>query len=112
MTAVPFTSSPDGLKLRLHLQPGAKTSGFAGLRQADGPGGKTDTRLVLRLTARAKEGEANEALLTFLATTMKLPKSSITLESGATSRLKTVFLKGCPETLAERLMQAAKMQTN
>lgn len=111
MTAVPFTSIPDGLKLRLHLQPGAKTSGFAGLRQTDGPGGKTDTRLVLRLTARAKEGEANEALLTFLATALKLSKSSITLESGATSRLKTVLLKGCPEALAERLMQAAKIQT-
>jgi uncharacterized protein YggU (UPF0235/DUF167 family) len=44
--------------------------------------------------ARKTEIVANEELCTFLAHKLSLPKSAVSLRSGATSRSKTVLVKG------------------
>lgn len=69
------------LELSLHLQPRAKKNEFAGQH-----GG----RLKVRLTAPPAEGKANAALITFLAETFGVPKSSVTLVAGHASREKRV----------------------
>ena len=62
---------------------------------------------MLRAYVRAvpEDGKANMALLKLLASAFNLPRSAITLESGATSRMKVFHLHGAPATL-EPLLRA------
>jgi uncharacterized protein (TIGR00251 family) len=69
------------LTLTLHIQPGAKRTGFAGLY---GEAAK------IRLAAPPVDGKANAALCAFLAEVCGVPKSAVSLVSGETSRAKRV----------------------
>jgi uncharacterized protein (TIGR00251 family) len=83
----------DTLVLELHVQPGAARSEVAGLH---------GERLKLRLRARAVEGEANSALIEFLAERLGVAKRDVVIESGETSRRKRVRVRGArvsPEAL-------------
>jgi len=71
--------------LELHVQPGAARSEFAG-RHGD--------RLKVRLTARAVDGKANEALVAFLSDHFNVPKRSVRIISGLKSRQKRVQIDG------------------
>ena len=73
------------ITLTLHIQPGAKTTEFAGLH---------GDALKIRLAAPPVDGKANEALIKFVTETLKLPKSAITLKSGQTSRRKVLEVNG------------------
>lgn len=88
-----FRQAADGrITLTLHIQPGAKKTEVAG-RHGDA--------LKIRLAAPPVDGKANEALLRFIADTLGLPKSAVSLKSGQTSRQKVVELVGAaPSTLA------------
>jgi uncharacterized protein len=44
----------------------------------------------IAVTAAPVEGKANEAMLRLLAKTLGIPKSSVTLRTGASSRIKLV----------------------
>lgn len=46
--------------------------------------------LKVRITAAAEDGKANAALLKFLAKQLKIPKSSLVIVSGESSRYKLV----------------------
>jgi len=72
--------------LQLHIQPGAKKTALAGLH---------GEALKIRLAAPPVDGKANEALLSFLASCLQLPKARITLVSGHSSRSKRVRLSDC-----------------
>jgi len=50
--------------------------------------------LKLSLTAPAVEGRANEAGIEFFANLLKVPRSSITIASGQTSRRKVIRVSG------------------
>jgi hypothetical protein len=63
----------------VHVQPGARRAGVAGRHGA---------ALKLRVTARPVDGKANAAVVALLADLLALPRASITLVSGATSRQK------------------------
>ena len=73
------------ITLTLHIQPGAKKTEFAG-RHGDA--------LKIRLAAPPVDGKANAALLKFVAETLRLPKSAVTLKSGQTSRRKVLEVIG------------------
>jgi uncharacterized protein (TIGR00251 family) len=53
--------------------------------------------LKVRVSAAATEGEANAALIAFLAKTLKRPKSSVRVVSGETARVKTLEIAGLDE---------------
>ncbi len=55
-----------------------------------------DGRSVLKARVRAlpEAGAANAALIRLIAKALGLPASAVSLELGATSRVKTLFLKG------------------
>jgi uncharacterized protein (TIGR00251 family) len=53
--------------------------------------------LKIRVRAAPIEGRANEALIAFLAKTLKLPKSRFTLVTGDTARLKQIEIEGLEE---------------
>ena len=82
-----FRQAADGrITLTLHIQPGAKKTEFAGLH---------GDALKIRLAAPPVDGKANEALIKFVAETLKLPKSAVNLKSGQTSRRKVLEITGC-----------------
>lgn len=80
-----WRQSGNDLLLRLHVQPGAKQSELAG-RHGDS--------LKLRIAAPPREGEANDALIRFLAELFAVPQRRVTLESGTGSRQKTLRVSG------------------
>jgi uncharacterized protein (TIGR00251 family) len=53
--------------------------------------------LRVRVTAPPADGKANDAVLALLAKVLRLPKSSIKLVSGGSSRTKIVELDGVAE---------------
>ncbi len=56
--------------------------------------GEQDGRLKIKLTAPPVEGEANQALINFLARWLDLPKRNISLLKGESSRHKLVSITG------------------
>ena len=50
--------------------------------------------LLVRLRAKAVDGAANKALVAFLAKTLGIAKSHITVEQGATARQKRLRVSG------------------
>lgn len=81
------------LTLSLYVQPGARKSGVAGLH---------GEALKIRVAAPATDNLANAGLIGFLSVALDVPKSSISIRRGATSRRKTVEIAGGPE-LADRI---------
>lgn len=53
--------------------------------------------LKVRVRAAPIEGRANEALIAFLATALKVPKSRLSLVTGDTARLKQIEMDGLDE---------------
>jgi uncharacterized protein (TIGR00251 family) len=56
--------------------------------------GELDGALKIALTAPPVDGEANAALVAFLAKKLGVPKRDVTLVAGATGRSKTVAVRG------------------
>ena len=83
-----------GIELFLHCQPGAKKTEVQGIY---------GDRLKIRLAAPALEGRANEALITWISKTLKVPSSKIELLSGDTGRQKRVRILGLGLDQALRL---------
>ncbi len=51
--------------------------------------------LRVKIKAPAVENKANEELVKFFAKSLKLPKSSVFLKSGGTSKHKTLCIENC-----------------
>ena len=85
------------ITLTLHIQPGAKKTEFAGLH---------GDALKIRLAAPPVDGKANEALIKFVAETLKLPKSAVNLKSGQTSRRKVLEISGSSREALASLINA------
>jgi hypothetical protein len=104
MTGLPWRSDPDGLRLAVRVTPRASRNALAGI--VEGPEGRP--LLAVRLAAPPVEGAANSALVKFLASELSLPRSSFSLASGETARIKIVRLVGEPNELAARLSALLK----
>lgn len=76
--------------LAVKLQPGAA------MERIDGWDVDASGRRILKVRVRARpvDGEANEALIRFLAKSLALPKSAVALTRGGQSRLKMIALEG------------------
>ena len=83
---------PD-LVLQVQIQPRASSDAIAGV---------LGDRLKIRLTAPPVEGKANDHLIAWLARLFGVPKSQVTLERGAGSKLKQVRIRS-PKNLPEKL---------
>jgi uncharacterized protein YggU (UPF0235/DUF167 family) len=99
----PWTRTGTGLRLMVRLTPRASEAALGGLREIE-PG---QPLLLARVTAAPVEGAANAALIKLVAKALGLPKSAISIEAGATSRIKALEIDGDPaalEPLLERLL--------
>ena len=76
-----YTRGERALVIRVHAQPGARSTAVAGLH-----GGA----LKIRVQAPALEDRANEALVAFVAQRLGIARREVTLAAGARSREKTL----------------------
>lgn len=93
--SVALTKRKDGsLQFAVGVKPNAASNDLC---TADGS-------VLVRTTAAPKDGEANEAVVRQLSKELRVPKTSITIVSGATSRHKVVAVAGVtPEALVAAL---------
>jgi uncharacterized protein len=74
-----------GVSFAVKVHPRAKKSAITGA---------LGDALKLSLTAPPNEGRANEACVKFFADLLKVPRSSVTIASGQTSRNKVISVAG------------------
>jgi uncharacterized protein (TIGR00251 family) len=75
----------DGVSLAVKVHPRAKKNAITG---------ELGDALKVSLTTPPIEGRANQACVEFLAKLLKVPRSSVTIASGQTSRNKVVRVAG------------------
>ena len=82
--------SPLGsLQLHLRVKPGAS-------RDREGISDVTDTAIDLCVSAQARDGDANRAVVSLLSDVLGVPKSRLRLTHGLKSRDKTVVVGDVP----------------
>ena len=82
---IPINDTPTGVTFAVKLHPRAKRNAITGT---------LGDVLKISLTAPPLEGRANHACIEFLADLLKLPRSSITIAAGQTSRNKLIRISG------------------
>lgn len=105
---MPLRRDGADLLLSVRLTPKSSRERIGGLF-ADAQG---QTWLQASVTAPPDKGKANAALVALLAGALKLPASSILLETGDTSRLKRLRLKDCTPAAEILLKQIASEERN
>ena len=94
---VAIQNSADGATLAVKVRPRAKKNAITG---------EVGDALKLALTAPPVEGKANEACIAFFAKLLKVPRSSVTIAAGQTSRHKVISVAGLS---AEEVRQYLKI---
>jgi uncharacterized protein (TIGR00251 family) len=82
---IPIRDTAGGATFAIKVQPRAKKNAITG---------ELGDALKLALTAPPVEGRANEACIEFFANLLDVPRSSITIASGETSRRKVIRIAG------------------
>ena len=95
---IPIRDTPHGTTFEVRVQPRARKNAILG---------EIGEALKIALTAPPIEGRANEACIEFLAEFLKVPRSSVTIAAGQTSRNKVVRVRGLTATeVADRVRVA------
>jgi uncharacterized protein (TIGR00251 family) len=82
---IPIRESAGAVTFQVKVHPRAKKDALTGVH---------GDALKLALTAPPVEGRANDAVIEFFADLLRLPRSSITIAAGQTSRNKVVRISG------------------
>ena len=96
MTTVWLRRGERQTTLTLHIQPGAKKTGIVGIH---------GDALKIRLAAPPVDGQANAALIAFIADRLGLSRSAVSVKSGLSSRRKVLEVIAAPADTVERLLQ-------
>jgi uncharacterized protein len=92
---IPLRETSSGVTFEVKVQPRAKKNAIIG---------ELGDALKLALTAPPLEGRANAACIEFFANLLKVPRSSVTIASGETSRRKAIRVAGLSaEEVGKRL---------
>jgi uncharacterized protein len=78
---IPISESDTGVTFAIRVHPRAKKAAITG---------ELGDALKVSLTAPPLEGRANDACIDFFAKALKVPRSSVTIASGAGSRNKVI----------------------
>jgi len=87
----------DGVSLTLTIAPRSGRDEVAG---------RNAGAIKIRIRAAPVEGRANESLLEFLAKRLHVPRSSLSITSGATGRRKVVRVRGISADVTEQRLFA------
>ena len=82
---IPLQESGGGVTLAVRVHPRAKKNAITG---------ELGDALKVSLTTPPVEGRANEACVEFFAKLLKVPRSSVTIASGQSSRNKVIRVAG------------------
>ncbi len=97
---IAIRETPQGAVFTVKVHPRARKNAITGA---------VGDAVKLALTAPPVDGKANQAVVEFFAVFFQIPRSSVTITSGETSRLKTVRITGlAAEQIRQKLAQAAK----
>ncbi len=88
----------DGYLLNLKISPNASKNEII----------KSDEGVKVKITAQPVDGKANKALLEYLSKFFKIPKTSIEIVKGETSKEKTVLVKCKNEEKLQKLKEFFK----
>jgi uncharacterized protein len=92
---IPVHDSPSGATFAIKVHPRARKNAITG---------ELGDALKLSLTAPPVEGKANAACIEFFANLLKVPRSSVTIAAGQTSRNKLIAVAGLTaQQLRDRL---------
>ena len=90
---VPVTESAKGITFAVKVHPRARKNAITGT---------VGDVLKLAVTAPPVEGKANQAVIEFFADLFAIPRSSVTIASGETSRNKVVRITGPSRAAVEQ----------
>jgi uncharacterized protein (TIGR00251 family) len=90
---IPIQEGAKGTTFAVKVHPRARKNAITGV---------VGEALKLSLTAPPVEGKANQAVIEFFADLFAIPRSSVTIASGETSRNKVVRIAGVSKPLAEK----------
>jgi uncharacterized protein len=94
---IPLRESGDGVTFGVKVHPRAKKDAITG---------ELGDALKVSLTTPPVDGRANEACIEFFAKLLKVPRSSVTIASGQTSRNKVIRVVGLSAAeLSKRIKQ-------
>ena len=82
---ISIRDTPQGATFTIRVQPRARRNAVMG---------EIGDALKISLTSPPIEGRANEACIEFLAEFLKVPRSSVTIAAGETSRNKVIRIAG------------------
>jgi uncharacterized protein (TIGR00251 family) len=95
---IPIRDTPGGATFAVKVHPRARRNAVTG---------EIGDALKLGLTAPPVEGRANEACVEFFAKLLSVPRSSVTIAAGESSRQKVIRVAGLSAAaVAERLRAA------
>lgn len=95
---VKVTESRGGISFAVKAHPRAKKDAVTGV---------IGEALKLSLTSPPVEGRANEACIAFFAELFKVPRASVTIAAGQSSRSKVVRVAGVSAASAEETIRRA-----
>jgi uncharacterized protein (TIGR00251 family) len=98
---IPIKDHPAGATFAVKVHPRAKRDRISGV---------VGDALKLDLIAPPVEGRANEACIRFFADFLKVPRSSVTIASGANTRLKVIRIAGITAEQVRQRLSAAEIQ--
>ena len=82
---IPLREGPDGVAFAVRVQPRARRNAIVG---------ELGDALKIALTAPPVDGRANEACIEFFADLLDVPRASVTISSGQSSRNKVIRVAG------------------
>jgi len=93
---IPIRDTPQGATFSVKVHPRAKKNAVAG---------EVGEALKLALTAPPVEGKANDACIRFIAEILDVPRSSVTIAAGETSRQKVIRVHGLTAAQVEQRLR-------
>jgi uncharacterized protein len=95
---IPIHESAKGTSFAVKLHPRARKNAITGV---------VGDALKLALTAPPVEGRANQAAIEFFAALFQIPRASVTIASGETSRNKVIRIAGLSRASVEKTLTEA-----
>ena len=90
---IPTNETARGISFAVKVHPRARKNAITGV---------VGNALKLALTAPPVEGKANQSVIEFFADLFEIPRSSVTIASGETSRNKVVRITGMNRQMVEK----------